>query len=1056
MARNDGSVEKIMDALRERAKELHCLYNVHELLNQPDVTVRDVCGELLTILPPGWQYPDICFARIMLHGQIYEPHNAATSAWVQKADLVVHGEPAGTIEIFYTQPAPPSDEGPFLKEERKLLDTIAERFGEFIAQREAPPAAAREDRRGGEWRIILDFLRKTDQPLVGRIGRRMLNYLSWQGIPEAQELLQRAVVLLPADGFNTEENRPIDRHLIAPPVGPMDEAFEIASRHLPGREIVACIEKWIKEDKSAFLVEAVEHQHTSLTEISHALDRYEHFAAPDRELSRAVQTGLRVSLARRLLTDDIDFVNRAKSYIEVEDYYEVLQHTIAPSSSHGKLGGKSSGLLLASTIVKRAKEYADALGQIKVPRTWYMTSDALLSFIEHNQLDDVHNHKYLEVEQIRREYPHIVQVFKHSQFPPELAHGLSIALEDFGDVPLIVRSSSLLEDRMGAAFSGKYKSLFLSNQGTKRERLAALMDAIAEVYASVFGPDPIEYRANRGLLDFHEEMGILIQAVVGARVGPYYLPAFAGVAFSNNEFRWSPRIAREDGLLRLVAGLGTRAVDRVSDDYPVLVAPGKPGLRVNVTPDEVDRYSPKKIDLVNMASRRFETVLIPDLLQQYGNDYPMVRQIVSILDDNGVHRPAPFGWDPARTRAVVSFDGLVRDTPFIPQMRALLRVLRERLETPVDLEFASDGRDFYLLQCRPQSFLADAAPMPVPRDVPPDRVLFSARRFVSNGRVPDITHIVYVDPDGYLSLETLQHLLDVARAVGRLNKLLPRRQFLLIGPGRWGSRGDVRLGVRVTYSDINNAAMLMEVAARRGSYVPELSFGTHFFQDLVESSIRYLPIFPGEPRVTWNDEFLKHAPSVLEHLAPEYAHLDRCLRVIDVPRATGGMILRVLMNAETEEALGMFAVPMGTPSVAAVPEPPAADHVRAIPATDEHWRWRLAMAERIARDANPERFGLRGMYVFGSTKNGTAGPGSDIDLLVHVNGTEEQRNALELWLEGWSMCLAEMNYLRTGRLSDGLLDVHIVTDDDLARQTSYAVKINAVTDAARPLKLWHA
>jgi pyruvate, water dikinase len=505
----------------------------------------------------------------------------------------------------------------------------------------------------------------------------------------------------------------------------------------------------------------------------------------------------------------------------------------------------------------------------------------------------------------------------------------------------------------------------------------------------------------------------------------------------------------------MVMGLGTRAVDRVSDDYPVLVAPGKPGLRVNVTPDEVERYSPKKIDVINLESRQFETIPIADLLRQHGREFPMARQIVSILED-GVHRSAPFGWDPGSARAVVTFDGLIGDTPFIPQMRALLRVLRERLETPVDLEFACDGRDFYLLQCRPQSFLADAAPAIVPRDVPSDRVLFATRRFVSNGRVPDLTHIVYVDPDGYLALETMQQLLDVARAVGRLNKLLPRRQFVLIGPGRWGSRGDVRLGVRVTYSDINNAAMLMEVAARRGSYVPELSFGTHFFQDLVESSIRYLPIFPGEPRVKWNDDFLKHAPSVLEHIAPEYAHLSQVVRVIDVPKATGGMILRVLMNAETEEALGMLAVP-GTPSASVPARTDASvdlpERTPALRPADEHWRWRLAMAERIALDADPTRFGIRGMYVFGSTKNATAGPGSDIDLLVHFTGDDDQRRALELWLEGWSACLAEVNYLRTGQLSDGLLDVHLVTDNDLARQTSYAAKINAVTDPARPLKL---
>jgi pyruvate, water dikinase len=887
---------------------------------------------------------------------------------------------------------------------------------------------------------------------VDRIARRMVNYLCWHGIPEAQALLQRAGAD-PADNGISPDNVPTAARAVS--ARALDEVFDIADRNLGGAEILSCLERWIKDDKSSHLIETVEHQHTSFAEIAHSLERYEQLAAPDRELSRATRTGLRVSLARRLLTDDVGFINKAKTYIEVEDYHEVLRHTIAAAASHGKLGGKSAGLLLATAIVRKAEEYADVLGDIKVPKTWYLSSDGVLSFIEHNQLDDVQNHKYLEIEEIRREYPQIVQVFKHSEFPPELALGLSLTLEELGDVPLIVRSSSLLEDRTGAAFSGKYKSLFLANQGTKRERLVALMDAVAEVYASVFGPDPIEYRANRGLLDFHEEMGIMIQEVVGSRIGPYYLPAYAGVAFSHNEFRWSPRIERDDGLLRLVPGLGTRAVDRVSDDYPVLIAPGKPGLRVNVTHEEIERYSPRDIDVINLETRQFETVAIGELLANYGTEYPIVRQIVSLLDDSGVLRPPPFGWDPKRVRSMVTFEGLVKDTPFIAKMRALLRVLAERLETPVDIEFASDGRDFYLLQCRPQSSsIGDAAPT-VPRDVPRDRILFSTRRYVSNGRVPDLTHIVYVDPDGYLNLATRAELIDVGRAVGRLNKLLPKRRFVLIGPGRWGSRGDIRLGVQVTYSDINNAAMLMEVAARRGSYVPELSFGTHFFQDLVEASIRYLPIFPGEPGVIFDEEFLKNRPSALADVLPEYAHLSSAIRVIDVPKATGGLALRVLMNADAEQALGMFAVPSSHAALA--PAPPVIAEPTPAPAgpglPEEHSRWRLRMVERLAEETDPARFGVKAMYVFGSAKNGTAGPGSDVDLLVHVTGADEQRRALKYWLDGWGAALAETNYLRTGRRLARLLHVHLVTDDDVARQRGYAAKIGAATDPARRLRL---
>ena len=245
-------------------------------------------------------------------------------------------------------------------------------------------------------------------------------------------------------------------------------------------------------------------------------------------------------------------------------FYDLLGKIIFPPRCHGKLGGKSAGLFLAKKIIDKHAPGDSLLRQVKVPKTWYITSDWILHFVHHNELEDVLNWKYMEIDQVRQEYPHLVALFKSSSFPSELAKGLSLALDDLGDRPIIVRSSSLLEDRAGSAFSGKYKSLFLGNRGTKEDRLAALMDAVAEVYASIFGPDPTEYRAERGLLDVHEEMGIMVQEVVGQEVGKYFFPACSGVAFSNNEFRWSARISRSDGLIRMVPGLGTRAVDRVA------------------------------------------------------------------------------------------------------------------------------------------------------------------------------------------------------------------------------------------------------------------------------------------------------------------------------------------------------------------------------------------------------------------------------------------------------------------------------------------------------------
>ena len=169
--------------------------------------------------------------------------------------------------------------------------------------------------------------------------------------------------------------------------------------------------------------------------------------------------------------------------------------------------------------------------------------------------------------------------------------------------------------------------------------------------------------------------------------------------------------------------------------------------------------------------------------------------------------------------------------------------------------------------------------------------------------------------------------------------------------------------------------------------------------------------------------------------------------MIDIPKTTEGLALQILMNADLDEAVALLTEPSK--------ESDYPENGRALEegSMEYYWRWRQGMAEQIASQLDADRFGVKGLYLFGSTKNGTAGPGSDIDLLVHFQGTEEQREALLLWLEGWSMCLDEMNYMQTGYRSKGLLDVHLVTDEDIQNQTSYAVKINAVTDAARPMKI---
>jgi len=1055
MQEHETRMDSLLVALKERAKELNCLYEVEELFSRPGITLTEIMEGVACAIPAGWQYPDVCEARIEYGDISCSTRGFHATPWMMTADLAIQDEVGGHIDVCYTEERPAADEGPFLKEERKLIETIADRLERRILHENLRSVFEDEQRHtvaGVEWRVILDLLRKTDPKLLTRITRKMLNHLAWSGVDEANAIIEGFSASLRGgrDGSVVDENQPVILTSRQDLLGQTERIFTLASERLSEDEILSNIQKWIKEDRSGFLVRILENPQSTLGEITNSIERFHHLASQGLELSFPRERAFRVSLIRRLLSDDSTFISIAKRFIDVNDFYGLLRRVIHPTGSHGKLGGKAAWLFLASQVLKAVGRNNELLSSVKTPKTWYLTSDGILNFIDTNDLEEIVEQKYEDIGHVRQEYPYIVHVFKNSPLPPEIINGISVALDDFGDTPLIVRSSSLLEDRIGASFAGMYKSLFIANQGSKRERLVALMDAITEVYASTFGPDPIEYRSEHGLVDFHEEMGILIQAVVGTRVGKYFMPAFSGVAFSNNEFRWSRRIRREDGLLRMVPGLGTRAVDRMSDDYPILVAPGQPTLRVNVTTDEKVRYSPRKADVINLETNQLESVEVRELMRECGNDFPMVQQLVSILRDERLEQLTGLGFEPGADHVVMTFEGLITRSRFVEQIRTILDALQAELHMPVDIEFAHDGKDLYLVQCRPQSYGSTAQPATIPHDLDPERVIFTANRYVSNGAVSGITHIVYVDPMRYAELSARQDLLGVGRAISRLNEILPKRQFILMGPGRWGSRGDIRLGVSVTYSDINSSAMLLEIARKQKDYVPELSFGTHFFQDLVEASIRYLPLYPDEKGIVFNEEFLGGAENILASLLPELEPLAAIIRVIDVPRSTGGLTLQVLMNGETDEAVAFLT---DAPATGVDLAPVRRDDDGSAHIEDAHWKWRLRMVERLASLLDPKRFGVKALYLFGSTKNATAGPDSDIDLLVHFIGAEDQKRDLLAWLEGWSLSLGEINFLRTGRRLDGLLDVHVITDDDVLRRTSYAAKIGATTDAARPLPI---
>jgi len=759
-----------------------------------------------------------------------------------------------------------------------------------------------------EWKIILRLLNETDPELLSRLSRKMLNYLFRRKVVKISEIMEQ---LLPkqvdasgAEG-NYGENQPAPRmdYKILEEI--TTQVFRVAEEVLSPEEITLALHRWIRHEKIRFLSTTAGRRDVPLGQLREALDKYEMLPKQSKKMEARDRENITVGLTRRVFTDDLNYINTIRKHVCISDFANIISHTIGPYNGNGKVGGKAAGLFRAEMILNTYKKSHTVLRNLRVPKTWFIASDAVLEFISHNALEEMMAIKYARQEEIKQEYHLLEQVFKHSIMPYSVLAGLEHALDYFGTTPIIVRSSSLLEDSTGAAFAGKYKSLFVANQGTRQQRLDALVDAVLEIYASIFGPDPIEYRRERGLLDFNEEMGILIQEVVGSRIGKYYFPPFAGVAFSRNDYRWSPRIKAEDGIVRIVAGLGTRAVDRTGQDFPVLMSPGQPKLRINVTTEELIRYSQKEMDVVNLEKGCLETVSAEKIIREYGASIPCLPYLVSLYEEGHIQLSPGSMLNIQKKETILTFHNLLERSPVPLFFKTVLNILEDEMGLPVDIEFAY-GRDIhtpYLLQCRPQSVGRDKADITIPSNIDTDKIVFTANKYIMSGACHNIEYMVYVNGAEYDTIEGREKLLEVGHIIGKLNATLPQKKFILIGPGRWGSKGDIKLGVHVGYSDINNTAMLIEVAKMKKGQVPDLSFGTHFFQDLVEADIKYLPLYPDDKDVVFREDLLTKQKNLLTGFVQGTESFAKIIRVIRVSDIAADSSLSVILNGETDQAV---------------------------------------------------------------------------------------------------------------------------------------------------------
>lgn len=604
---------------------------------------------------------------------------------------------------------------------------------------------------------------------------------------------------------------------------------------------------------------------------------------------------IRVVLIKMLISDQLRFVRLAQAWFTSEDFRFILAHHLGT----GKIGGKAAGMLLARKILKTS--VPDLAQQIEIPRSYFVGADLFYDFLALNGLEYL-NQKYKSPEQIRQEYPQIQEAYSKGKFPAEFVGRLGDTLRELQGVPVIVRSSSLLEDSYGTSFAGKYASFFCANQGSAEENLERVLGAIRRIYASVFSPDAMIYRRRMGLLDYDERMAILLQEVEGQTYQRYFFPPVAGVAFSRSPIVWDPRIRREDGFTRLVLGLGTRAVEQVASDYPRMVMLSHPLLRPETSPAQIRHFSQQHADLIDLDRNEFVTLPIGEVLHM---DYPGLRWVASIEEEGTLLPLYSLGSAASLKGLVLTFDSLLAESDFIPLLRSVLKELQVRYGMPVDMEFALALHPrgerpkvvLRLLQCRPQSGFEEGEIPAVPEGLPAERVLFTASAMVPRGLVSGVEYLVYVEPQAYERLVTSHERMSVAGLVGRLNSRLEGHPFILIGPGRWGS-SNLELGVGVTYGDIYNARALVELAVPQRGIVPDPSLGTHFFQDLYEARVFPLVVFPGRSGDSWNPRLIETLPNVLETLLPGSDNPASCLRVVEFAQATPPGALELVMDGQ--------------------------------------------------------------------------------------------------------------------------------------------------------------
>ncbi|MDR2609947.1 MAG: PEP/pyruvate-binding domain-containing protein [Clostridiales Family XIII bacterium] len=595
------------------------------------------------------------------------------------------------------------------------------------------------------------------------------------------------------------------------------------------------------------------------------LDNWERFFMKKKALVQKYEVPSDIrDLCRMVFGTDEHMLDIAVNNVNLADLLNIKARMIGV----GSIGGKATGMILSRQIVDK---HLPDVSQILEPHdSFYVCSNLYYTFLIRNKCWG------LKIKQRKkRGYFPIAEILKEKilegEFSDNIREQFRRMLEYFGQSPIIVRSSSLLEDGFGNAFAGKYESVFCVNKGTLEERLVAFENAVRTVYASTMDESVLEYRLQRGLTNMDEQMALLVQRVTGSLFRDMYMPAAAGVAFSYNAYRWKPNIDPNAGVIRIVMGLGTRAVDRTDGDYPRIAALDNPSLRA-MQGTYVSDYAQHKVDVLDLTVNAHATVPMEKIAARMA---PWFKSVMVEHDSKRESELKQVGMD--REVIFTTCENLLRNEEFVGSIRKILKTVEREYDYPVDMEFAlniskSGGLVINLLQCRPLQTGGSGIRAELPKDVPRENIFFDLNGGTMGGAYSTkIDVVIQVDPKRYYEYPYNQKP-AVARAIGQINQFYKDsgKVVMLLVPGRIGTTSP-ELGVPVRFAEISAIAIACEVSYEGAGYLPELSYGSHFFQDLVEADIFYASIFENkETTKYYAPDFFAAERNMIGEADPEF------------------------------------------------------------------------------------------------------------------------------------------------------------------------------------------